>query len=134
MRSSAAPELTVVPPAPVPSGPLAVSAEDIPSFSIPKLIVVAPVYVFAPETVKVPAPFFVIPLVPEPGDIIPLMVKSTAVVPSSATVKVLVAPFRETKHEIVAPTVPVVASVTVTFPPSVKVPVPVIDASEVLPQ
>ena len=59
MASRTAPELTVVPPAPVPRGPLAVSAEDIPSFSVPALIVVAPVYVFAPESVQVPVPSLV---------------------------------------------------------------------------
>jgi hypothetical protein len=43
LRSSTAPEATVVPPAPVPRGPLAVSAEDIPRSIVPVLIFVAPV-------------------------------------------------------------------------------------------
>ena len=43
LASRTAPELTEVPPAPVPRGPLAKSAVDIPSLSVPVLILVAPV-------------------------------------------------------------------------------------------
>ena len=56
-----------------------------------------------------------------------LNVKSFADVPSSATVNILVAP-KATGHEIVAPLVPPVLSVTVTLPPRVNV-----DAPEIVP-
>ena len=58
--------------------------------------------------------------------ITPDMVKSVAEVPSSATVIVLVAP-KATGQAISAPSVPVVASVTLIFPARVNTPVPVID-------
>ena len=94
-----------------------------PVFKIPALIVLDPVYVFVPDKSNSPAPFFVIPKVAPL--ITPDIVKSVAEVPSSATVIVLVAP-KVTGQAIEAPSVPVVASVTVILPPSVKTPVPVI--------
>ena len=42
-RSNTAPDATVVPAAVVPSGPLALDADEIPSFNVPALMVVAPV-------------------------------------------------------------------------------------------
>ena len=85
----------------------------------------------APETTIVPAPALVTPYVAL--EMIPLTVKSAAVVPSSATVKVRVAVPRATGADMVAPLVPVVASFTVTSPPRVSVPDPVMEAPVVAP-
>ena len=63
--------------------------------------------------------------IPKPVLIIPLIVKSEALVPSSATVKVLVAPIA-IGAEIVAPFVPVPASVVEIGPASVIKPEPII--------
>ncbi len=63
---------------------------------------------------------------------IPLMVRSLALVPSSAIVNVLAAP-SATGEEMDAPAVPVVASLTVIFPPRVSVEEPVMDAPVVAP-
>jgi len=79
--------------------------------------------VFAPDKSIVPDPSFVMPKV-EPL-ITPDIVKSVAEVPSSTTVIVLVAP-KATGQAISAPSVPVVASVTLMFPARVNVPDPVI--------
>ena len=80
---------------------------------------------FSPDNVSVPVPAFVTPNV-EPL-ITPLIVKSIADVPSSATVNVLVA-LKATGQEIVAPTVPPPLSVTATLPPRVNV-----DEPEIVP-
>ena len=66
--------------------------------------------------------------------IIPLIVRSVAAVPSSATLKVLdVAAVRATGHETVAPLLPLAALITFTFPPSVRRPLPEIVAPAVVP-
>ena len=95
------------------------------TLNMPALMVTAPVNVFAAVKTIVPAAALVIPKF-VPLLITPLMVRSVAVVPSSATVNVRVAP-NAIGHETVAPLVPVPTSVTATSPPSVKVPVPVIE-------
>ena len=116
--------LVVFPMLLAPAATTIVLADNVPSF-----IDVVPVYVFAPESIIVPAPALV---TPNPTLIIPLIVRSVAEVPSSFTVKVLVAP-KANGAEIVAPFVPVVASVMETSPPRVKVPLPVIEAPVVAP-
>ena len=68
----------------------------------------------------VPAPALV---TPKAVLTIPLIVRSVAVVPSFATVKVRVAP-RETGHDINAPVPVPVILLTVTPPPKLKAPVP----------
>ena len=57
-KSSAAPAATVVPAATVPNGVFA-PLPAAPSFNVPALIDVAPVYVLAPESVSVPVLDFV---------------------------------------------------------------------------
>ena len=71
----------------------------------------------APDNTIVPAPALVIPAALL---MTPLIVKSAAAVKSSAIVNVLLA-LKETGHEMVAPSVPPVLSVTVTLPPKVNV-------------
>ena len=92
--------------------------------TVPSEIVVAPVYELLPDSSICPAPAFVIPN--KAPLITPLIVKSLAEVPSSATVTVLVAP-KATGQEMVAPEAPPALSVTDMFPPSVNTPDPVID-------
>ena len=57
-KSKDAPEDTTVPAAVVPNGVFA-APPAAPNFIVPSLIVVAPVYVFAPDKVKAVAPTFV---------------------------------------------------------------------------
>ena len=92
---------------------------------------VIPVKLFTPERVIVPGPVIVRPN-PVPL-IIPLIKRSFAVVPSSATLNVRVAP-NATGQDIVASSVPVVASVTVTLPPKINKPLPVIEEPAMAPQ
>ena len=80
---------------------------------------------FTPDNVNLPAPTFV--KLPEVL-IIPLMDRSDALVPSSATEKVRVVEFvNATGQLIVAPLFPVAALLIVTFPPNVNKPLPVIE-------
>jgi len=84
-KSRAAPVVTVVPKPIVPNGVFA-PLPAAPSFNVPTLIVVKPVYVFAPESVSMPAPVFVRDNAPVPFERTPekvvlaalLIVKVTA--------------------------------------------------------
>ena len=82
---SSAPAATIVPAPVVPNGVLGLTPAA-PSCNIPALIVVAPVYVFAPERVHVPAPLFV--SVP---DVVPRMLARLPL-PDPTNVKPKVAP------------------------------------------
>ena len=64
-KSSVAPAATVVPAPVVPSG-VFVAPPAAPSFKVPTLIVVNPVYELLPETVVVPVPALVSATVPLP--------------------------------------------------------------------
>ena len=91
----------------------------------PSVMVVVPEYVLAVLVIKsVPAPNLV-------GEAvvltIPMKVKSGADEPSSATEMSYEAELSDTGQDMDAPAVPAPASVTLTFPPRVSKPVPVMD-------
>ena len=90
--------------------------------SVPPVIVVAPVKVFAPLSVSVPGPAFVIPK-PTPLTTADT-VRSLAAVPS-ATVKVRVAPSPRLPATV-APIAPPPWEISVTSPPRVSTPTPVV--------
>ncbi len=109
-RSSAAPvPVTVVTPPVVPSPAAS------PSFTVPALIVVAPAYVFAPESNRVPAPALVKP----PLVMTALMARSSAAVPL-ATVNVRVPVLRSIVPLLIAD--PPLAIVTVASPEVLTLP------------
>jgi hypothetical protein len=108
----AAPRLPAIPPFPI-----------VATLNIPVFIVVTPVYVLTPESNIVPVPVFVIPNAP---DMIPLMVKSAAAVPSLGTENALV-PVKARRDVMDAPLLPFPIVFTVTSPPSDKVPEPIIE-------
>jgi hypothetical protein len=85
-KSNTEPRVTDVRPAVVPRGPAVATADDTPSFSVPALIVVRPVYVFAPESVHVPVPLLV--TVP---DVVPIT-PATLPLPEPPNVRANVAP------------------------------------------
>ena len=75
-KSNTAPEVTETPPAFDPKGPDEPKVDETPNFNVPAVIEVAPVYVFAPESVSVPDPDFVkapVVLLPELPDIVKLV-------------------------------------------------------------
>ena len=129
-KSRTAPELTVVVPAVVPSGPAVETVDEAPSFKVPPETVVPPEKELAPDKTMVPGPVFTVPYDPL---IIPLTVKSVADVPSFATVKVRAAP-NATGQDMVAPLLPVPAFETVTFPPKVNKPDPMMEEPAGAPQ
>ena len=111
-KSKDAPEDTTVPAAVVPNG-VFVAPPDAPSFIVPSLIVVVPVYVFAPDKVKAVAPTFVKVKAPL---ITPLMVN-----PFVPVTDILALPVNVTGQDIVD-------EVAFVFnkEPAVEIPVPVI--------
>ncbi len=130
-KSSDAPDPTIVIPAVVPNGELdPVPAE--PSCMVPSLTDVWPVNEFEPESTIVPIPALVIPADPL---ITPLIVRSTASVPSLATENALVTVPKATGQEMEAQLFPVPALFTVTLPPKVSGFVdPVTDEPDTAPQ
>ena len=114
----------MVPPAAVPRGPPAVNADDTPSFTVPAVMEVAPVYVFTPLNVQVPVPF----LTTEVGvDIIPDIVPELPAAPSKVKAN---APVPTVPLQVRVPVVP--AAVMVAAAPKVMAPIIVEAAAPVL--
>jgi hypothetical protein len=124
-RSSTAPDVILVAPAVVPNG-VFVPPPAAPSFNVPALIVVVPVYVLAPDNVKTPLPALVTPNAP----VTPMT--ADTVNPSAAfvSVNVRVAPPKFRFPLMVAFAAP---PVDVTLPPRVRVPTPVVTAPPIVP-
>src|SRR5258706_3439976 len=70
----------------LPNAPAEPEREFVPAINVPALIVVVPVYVFTPDNVHVPIPFFV--NVPEPVPIILAILLEFVCVPSNERPKV----------------------------------------------
>ena len=76
-----------------PSAPLTSATDATPACSVPALIVVAPVYVFAPDSVSVCPPLFVsppAPLITPPMAILPVLAVFTVRVPLNASGRFIV--------------------------------------------